>query len=250
MRCLYTSLLDIPVNLKVKEGVRVMNEKFAALLMITHDFLVANNVSPESLHVYLTQLSVSTKENIRTFSDSMAEIISQSTINQIFALLSRIGAWSFLNFHLLESVANRFGNKPLMGGVEEYSQQIQVFKKETKLIDFLRVWSGRSPYGSLPDRMPLIARLKAKWPEYTLADLARDQEYLASEFKLEQHAFHFSNAEKGCVCIMWLVPTSAVPLISRALLKSKLSLRGNKILKIEVPEFLFKVSVLQYFQKT
>ena len=214
----------------------MMNEKFAALLMITHDFLVANNVSPESLHVYLTQLSVSTKENIRTFSDSMAEIISQSTINQIFAFLSRIGAWSFLNFHLLDSVANRFGNKSVIGEVEEYSQQIQVFKKETKLIDFLRVWSGRSPYGSLPDRMPLIAKLKAKWPEYTLADLARDQEYLASEFELEQHAFHFSNAEKGCVCIMWLVPTSAVPLINK---KNKHNLRN--VLKVGILDFHFKV---------
>ena len=218
-----------------------MNEEFAALLSLVHHYLETNNVPPGDLHVYLTQLSVSTKENIPFFSDSMAEIMSQRTINQIFAFLSRIGAWSFLNYRLLECVAKRFGDEDLRGKVWEYGQQIQVFKSQTKLADFLRVWSGRSPYGTLPDRMPLIAKFEANWPEFTLADLAKLQGYIASEFNLEEYVLHFSNGESGCVHLMWLVPTSVVVLIKRAIMENNPNLKLMNISELTFDGFVYKV---------
>ena len=199
-------------------------------------------MTPDKLRVYITQLSVSLKEYIPQFSEHMAEIFSESSYSQMFAFLSRVGAWGFLNFYLLSCIANRYGDDDMKRKVEAYGSEVDTFKTETKVKDYLRIWSGRSAYGSLPERKPLIAKINEEWEHYTLADVAEVEGYLAEEFFLETYVFHLSNGREGSVVLMWLIPASAVPLIKRAVMEKRMKGAPNICeLIVDDQRFIFKV---------
>ena len=139
----------------------------------------------------------------------MAEIVSHISLEEIILFCSRMEMWDFLNFQLLQDVANHFGVVKLQTPLQEYSVAINDFKRKTKLVDYLRVWAGRNALSTLPNTEPVFAKIKAiKWEEYTLADVARHEKYLAAEFRLNQLVLRFSNAGTGSVVLMWLVTKS------------------------------------------
>ena len=220
---------------------RQQEEKFAHLLAFASDRLQAlPGVTPDMLRVYVTQLSVGQKESIPQFSDHMAGIISESSFSQMFALLSRIGAWGFLNFYLLKCIADRYGDDEMKREVEAYGSEVDTFKSETKVKDYLRIC--RSAYGSLPERKPLIVKLEEKWEHYTLADVAEEEGYLAEEFHLEPYIFNLSNGGEGSVMLMWLIPASAIPLIKRAVMENGMKSATNICeLIVDDQRFIFKV---------
>ena len=219
-----------------------MEEKFASLLILAHERL--KTVAPiDDIHLYLNQLSVGQKENVPMFDEHMAEIITHSTLKAVFMFLSRIGVWDFLNHRLLAHIAKKYPDKVLEAAVLTYSKDVDTFKERTKLEDFLRIWPGRTRYDSDPQRVPLASKLNAQWKEYTLADLANHEGYLASEFLLNQFIFHFSNAEPGCVTLMWLIPASAAALIKKSIMKRQPDLKKMNIQELTVGDFIYKVGL-------
>ena len=217
-----------------------MQRKFASLLTLACQKL--KTVSIVDLRVFITQLCADQKENIPLFDEHMSEIINHSTLEELFIFLSRIGAWDFLNFHILACIAQEYDeDKKLVDKVRKYESEVNEFKKQTKLRDFLRVWPGRTHYKSLPGRVPLTTKRNIQWDEYTLANLAEDEEYLASQFRLHQFIFHFSNAEPGSVTLMWLIPASAAALIEKAIMEKEPDLKRMKIQELTVGIFTYKV---------
>jgi len=167
-------------------------------------------------------MSVSQKENIPLYERRMADIISHISIEEIFLFCSRIGVWDFLNFQLLQDVANHFGVETLQAPLQEYTIAINDFKRDTKLVDFLGVWAGRNTLHTLPDSEPVFAKIKAiKWEEYTLADVARHERYLTGEFRFNQLVFRFSNAGEGSVVLMWLVTKSVASAMKKIMCGSE-----------------------------
>ena len=190
--------------MELKEAVQKLENDFAGLLCFAHTDL--KQVDATNVRIFLTQKSVSIKENIPLFEEKMAEIISRVTIEEIILFCSRIEVWDFLNFQLLQDLADHFRVVGLQSRLREYSSAVSIFKQNTKLVDFLRIWAGRNSLKTLPDSKPVFAKLKAfKWEDYTLEDVARHEKYLTSEFRLTQLVMRFSNAGKGCVVLMWLV---------------------------------------------
>ena len=180
---MYFLISGNPVTQFVKERMVKLDRKFAKLLGFAHEKLTAL-VSVDTLRACITQLSVSQKENIPLFSKHMAEIISETSHSKIFTLLSRMGAWSMLNFRLLHGIAEEYGDEELKAAVSNYSTDVDVFKRETALEDYLYAMSSQSAYWSPPEW--LIVKLKDEWKDSTLADVAQEG-YLANEFQLEPH---------------------------------------------------------------
>ena len=203
------SYLNKPSELELSETVRRFETEFAGLLCFAHDVLKGAGVTESHVRIFLNQMSVGQKENIPLYEQRMVEIISHVTLEEIFLFCSRIEVWNFLNFQLLQDVADQFKVEQLKTRLQEYSTTVDAFKRNTKLADFLRIWAGRNSLKTLPESEPVFAKLKAfKWEDYTLEDVARHEEYLASEFRLRQLVMRFSNAAEGCVVLMWLVTKS------------------------------------------
>ena len=211
MSCCITaaSYLNDPGKMELSEAVKKLETDFAGHLCFAHSALKHAGVTDSDVRIFLTQMSVSIKENIPLFEERMADIISCVTLEEIILFCSRNEVWSFLNFQLLQDIANHFNLEDLQMHLQDFSTAVRVFKRNTKLADFVRIWAGRNSLKTIPDSEAICAKLKAfKWEDYTLEDVARHEKYLTSEFRLKQLVMRFSNAEEGCVILMWLVTKS------------------------------------------
>ena len=194
-------------ELSLSENVHDFQRRFAGLLCTTQEAL--NGIDVCKIRIFLNQMCVNQKETIPLYEQRMAEMIKHNSLEEIILFCSRMEVWDFLNFQLLQDVANHFEVECLKADLHEYTIAINGFKQKTKLIDFLRVWAGRKAPNTLPGSEPVFAKIKAiKWEEYTLADVARHEKYLTAEFRLKQIVLRFSNAGKGSVVLMWLVTKS------------------------------------------
>ena len=238
-----SSYLKEPVKLELSRNVRKLETNFAGLLCFAHDVLKDAGVPDRNVRIFLNQMSVSHKENIPLYAERMAEIVSHVTLEEIFLFCSRIEVWDFLNFKLLQDLADYFEVNDLHKRLEEYSTGVDDFKRNTKLVDFLRIWAGRNSLKTLPDSEPVFAKLKAfKWEDFTLEDVARHEQYLASEFRLRQLVMRFNNAAEGSVLLMWLVSKSVAAEMKKIMSsKEKPAFDGMTIEELYIGGRTFKV---------
>ena len=243
-----STYLKQPGKVELREAVQKLENDFAGILCLAHNDL--KRVAATDVRIFLTQKSVSIKENIPQFEEKMAEIISRVSLEEIVLFCSRIEVWDFLNLQLLQDLANHFRVDRLQSRLREYSTAVSIFKRSTKLVDFLRIWAGRNSLKALPDSEPVFAKLKAfKWEDYTLEDVARHEQYLTSEFRLRQLVMRFSNAAEGCVVLMWLV-TKPVAAEMKKIMSSeeKPAFDGMTIEELNIAGKSFKVlTVLFHF---
>ena len=217
-----SSYPDEPCRLELRKDVQKLETDFGGLLCFAHNALKRAHVTDGDARIFLTQMSVSHKENIPLYGKRMADIISCLTLEEIILFCSRMEIWDFLNFQILQDLANHFKVKELQSRLQDYGAAVSVFKQKTKLVDFLRIWAGRNSLKTLPDSEPVFAKLKAiEWEGYTLEDVARHEQYLASEFRLKQLVMRFSNAGKGCVVLMWLVTKSVATEMKKIMSSAK-----------------------------
>ena len=236
-----STYLKEPGKVELREAVKKLENSFAGLLCSAHNDL--KEVGPTNVRIFLTQKAVSIKENIPLFEEKMAEIISRVSLEEIILFCSRIEVWDFLNFQLLQDLADHFRVGRLQSRLREYSTAVGVFKRTTKLMEFLRIWAGRNSLKALPNSEPIFAKLKAiKWEYYTLEDVARHEQYLASEFRLKQLVMRFSNAGKGSVLLMWLVTKSVAAEMKKIMSgEEKPAFDGMTIEELNIAGKSFKV---------
>ena len=186
-----------------------LQRSFASLLRKTFKACLEKNTSLAELRIFLNQRSADEKNAILLFESAMMEIISHTSLEQTFLLMSRIGAWDFLNFRLVFEITEEFDLDEIHTEMKSYKGRVDVFKKKTRFVDFLHFWDGRSKEDSLPDCQAVIAKLQKDFPTTTLADVSRTEEDLTGEFNLKHYVFRLANGLSGSVYIMWLVPLSA-----------------------------------------
>ena len=150
----------------------------------------------QDLKVYLTSLSVSISEDTSpsVFTSHQAEIIVYNSLTQIFQWLTLNGCWSFLNFYLLESLVSRYVRDDcLKDSITKFKADMEKFKQEMKLADFLPAWSGRCPHIPVNGFESIIFRVNKDWADCTLADVARMEGFLESRFLINRFILRFAN---------------------------------------------------------
>ena len=232
--------LNIPsVNSDVRKKTKLMEESFASLLLTASIELRKLGVPVDEVVLYLTSLKASTQADEPLFDKYTLSLLNESSLNQIFTILSRTGAVNFLNFRLLQLVVKKFGNQNLKDQMKKYGEEVTKFMKETKFTDFYRIWSGQAAHGSVPNYQLLVIKLDRKWPEATLSIIADMESYLAGEFQLNAFIFHFSQANPGCVSLVWLIPACAARLIKEAM-----KIKQPNLHKMNVQELIVNGEIL------
>ena len=219
-----------------------MEESFAGLLVAASAELEELGVPVDKVRLYLTSLKASTQADVLLFDQYTLSLLNEPSLDRIFTILSRTGAVNFLNFRLLQLVVMKFGNQNLKDQMKKYGEEVNQFMKETKFIDFYRIWSGQAAHGSVPNYQLLVVKLNRKWPEATLSMITDMESYLAGEFQLNAFIFHFSRANQGCVSLVWLIPASAAHLIKEAMKTKQPNFKKMNIQELIVNgEVLFSV---------
>ena len=218
-----------------------MEERFADLLVAASDEL-ETTVRVDRLRLYLTALKVNIQADVPFFDRYTLSLLNESSMSQIFTILSRTGAINFLNYRLLQLVVKKFGKESLQNQVEKYGEEVTKFMKETKFTDFYRIWSGQVAHGSVPNYQLLVVKLDRKWPGATLSMVADMENFLAGEFQLNAFIFRFAQANQGCVSLVWLIPASAAQLIKEAMKTKQPDFKTMNIQQLIVNgEVLFSV---------
>ena len=218
--------------------------KFASLLQHACDDLNHSRSSVEQLRVFLTQRCVDTHNDIPHFSSFMIDIAKKSTFEEIFVFLSRIGAWHFLNYSILKDIFAHFRSisSQLRLQIKEYDDEIEEFKKETLLMDFLAVWGGRCDKDEeLPCCRSIIVKSIGDPNSFTIADACDMAGLIAGEFSLNELGA-LASGFSGSMYIKWMAPPAVTKHILKVMRsKKRPDLLQFGVLQLAVERTVFKV---------
>ena len=199
-----------------------MEEKFADLVSdVQLHFESFPKEVIQAMKSYLTSLSTSVREDVSecVFTSQQVEIITYNKLPEIFQWLTINSVWSFLNIYLLEKLVHKFSNSDnLKQRIARFKEEMQNFKHNMKLADFLPAWSGRCPHVPASGFAPIILRVNKDWGDCTLADVARMEGFLESRFLINRFILRFANGHYGSVVIMWLVPAHVIAFLKKRIM--------------------------------
>jgi acetyl-CoA synthetase len=228
---------------QVRQAMDGLQDDFNSIIIKTQSLIVAKNVPLMLFRQLITSLCVNQKQNIPFFTTQMITEVSNFSFDDIFLFLTRNEVWDFLNFHVLTKIVKHFlaGEKMIQRAIESYQPKVDVFKRNTFLQDFVQVRSsGACP---IPGCKDVMVKVKGMYERYTLADVSEQEQFLASQFLLNQFIFKLKEAETGCVQITWLIPETAIELLlPENLAKRGEALKHQGILEIRVDNrYVYKV---------
>ena len=194
----------------MKKRLTKLKAKFAGLLIDTHKYLRDVPVSMQDLKIFVSFLTASDDNRSSLFfNNHIPRISSASSIDEIFSLLSENHYWTHLDYHILEAVVDRFGNKHLRKLVDSYTQEVDEFQNNTKLSDYCSSLEIKDTAPMKPDFTPVKARFDSDWQTYGMSQMQNVQSQMCQHFKLSSHSMMFQSAEPGSVCVTWLVSCRA-----------------------------------------
>ena len=223
--------------------IEAMQKKFASLIRLAYTSFKNKPVPIDELQVYLSQRCADERQKIPLFEKRMNDIIHQSTHSQVFMLLSRIRAWDFLDFSLLEDAVKEFDLSELNPELASYTQAVCAFQSDTKLVDFLKVWKSSCLEKELPACEILIAKCAGDMKNCTLADVAKKARIIANKFNLLTLAARLGWANPGSVYLLWYIPEAVskhIEMIMKS--KNRPNLVSYGIQQLVVGNRIYKVS--------
>ena len=187
------------------------------------------------MNTFLTLLHTARKENQPELAQPPPHGLTK--VCDVINHFSIVGAWDFLNFLLLVDLIEKY-ECGIEGDMAKYREEIEEFKKVTKLRDFLKAWSGRSTItqeeNNVQGVVDLTVKVDGTWPDFTLADLSDKEGFMEEEFQARQFVFQLRNGRGGCVRLIWVVPLSVAESMKKTLLDRKPNLIEGGILQLAI----------------
>ena len=239
---------EVKPNPEVRKELDELQDEFDDILDLAQESFESHAVPLGKLRVRVTSLCVNREQNIPMFNQSMLEVIDKSSCNEIFTFLTRLQVWDALNFRVLQKIVEKCipNDDEVCKRIHEYVPKVEKFKEKTNLRDYIRVRA--SGPNAIPGYRTVMVKVKKFYNTFTLADVAKEEEFLANQFLLNQFIFRLKDAGRGCVQITWLVPASAIPLLMPDKLAKKGEvLKERKMLEIRVDDrYVYKVHITFY----
>ena len=192
-----------------------METKFALLLMKACRKLRETPINFEDLQTFLTSCF------------SPGECIPRSSnINEIFEAITRHKLWDYWNYYPLEGVVQEFvpDDPELTSWIETYRQDLEAYKVMTKLIDHIPMVSESSftldeeqldPATKYDKRyyQTLSFKLKMEFTDHSLKYIDDLWNKFSNLHCLPPRVALFDSICKGCISIVWLIPSHLAPQI-------------------------------------
>ena len=167
----------------------------------------------EDLRLLVNSLSVCKEENVPFHNRHLLSVIAKHSVNEIFVMLTRLKMWNILNFYVPKRIATKLlpNEQGICAAFESFEKEIDEFKADTNAVDYLQIQPREDV---MYDRSTLIAKIeKMSYSELKLAKVAEMAGFLADEFNLNEFIFQLNDIGRGCVCITWFIPKSAIPFL-------------------------------------
>ena len=230
-------MTEVKPNKKIREDLDMLQSEFRDILILSRKSFELHPVPLDDVRLWVASLCVDQQENIPMFDESKRVEINKSSYNELFLLLTDHEVWDALNIRELKKMVKHFApnDEKINERIARYASKVDKFKQDTNLREYLRVRASKTNktlnYGSFQ------AKLEARkdFHNFTLADVAEHEGFLADQFLLNQFIFRLQESRRGCIQITWLVPSSVIPLLKpERLAEKRESLKERGILEIRV----------------
>ena len=173
-------------------------------------------VDPHMFLSCITYLPVSARVQHRSFvQQKLTTIPPPVTFVTIWAILNLY--WDFLNYGLLGHIITTFGSADLKQQMQNYVDELSIFKQKTRLCDFVSSWPCRDD-GPPEDRLrKVVVKMNHDWSQCTLQDVESFKKDLIHKFFLPEFDILLQKVERGCVCVTWLTFPSITTLLQQSL---------------------------------
>lgn len=159
-------------------------------------------------------------DHLKFLENSLPNIDKAENVDEIFRHLNVY--WNFIDYHLLEYIIKKYGNKSLKAKMGKYVRDLAKFRKNTTIAQvcrFAKSWSIR------PDLPEHFSKLSTKFSksaaEYTLEELEQFRIEFCREFSLslsDSVAMLAARVSDGSVIVVWYIPSALVDDLTAALI--------------------------------
>ena len=237
---------DEDVHEEVAEVTRqnqgTIRAKYAALLTRVCNRLKQKQINVRDLRLFMITLF------------SNGDCIPHSTdIQGIFEAITCKQFWDYWNYSPLEAIVQQFGadDAEMLSWVSEYKHDLAGFKACTKIVDYLSVVESDTSFDESDSDEPTAAtpakydrryrrrlsvKLKVNIAEHTLLYIDRLWSSIAEILFLPPLSALLDCIRKGCITIVWLIPTGLTPRCLQQVPRASSFFRANSIQSICLEE--------------
>ena len=194
----------------VEQKIRELEERFSDLVDQAYETLLERKVDKNvrSFRSIFLSLNVSRKYLHQKFIQDNLKIDEETTFDDLWVKLAFY--WNFLNFDLLEHVINKFRIEDLKQKMESYKDELQSFRKATRLCVFVNCWPLNGEMPPETEFREFVTKIDLDWENCTLEDIETKKRVFIRKFLLPEYALQPGEIKKGCIAITWLVPATFV----------------------------------------
>ena len=193
---------------------QTIDAKFATLLKNICTKLEGREINMKELHMFL----------ISYFPPSC--IPKSADIHEIFAAITSNMLWDSWNYLPLKKIVEGFAadDKELASWIDTYKQDLKSYKATTKLIDRISVAESDSTESEEEEHdkpakydkrfyRTLSFKLKTKFTDQTMEYIDDLWDEIADLYDLPHYVILLDSVRKGCVSIVWRIPSHIAPKI-------------------------------------
>ena len=203
-------LADLLDEQSVEQKMKELEESFSDLVDQAYKALLEREVNKDvhSFRSIFLSLNVSRKYLHQKFIQDNLKINEETTFDDLWMKLAFY--WNFLNFDLSEHVINKFRIEDLKQKMKSYKDELQSFRKATRLCVFVNCWPLNGEMPPETKFREFVTKIKLDWENCTLEDIETKRRVFIRKFLLPEYALQLGEIEKGCIAITWLVPATFV----------------------------------------
>ena len=200
----------------VEQRMKELEESFSDLVDQAYKALLEGRVNKDvhSFRSIFLSLNVSRKYLHQKFIQDNLKIDEETTFDDLWTKLAFY--WNFLNFDLLEHVINKFRIENLKHKMESYKDELQSFRKATRLCVFVNCWPLNGEMPPETEFREFVTKIKLDWENCTLEDIETKKRVFIRKFLLPEYALQPGEIKKGCIAITWLVPKQFINCLQEA----------------------------------
>ena len=157
-----------------------------------------------------------------------------ASISEMLETLTVEGAWDFINYYLLESIIEEYGDDRAKEMMEQYKQDLTGYLLVTTIKDHLDAVDLEHP--TIPQE-ELFSSLTTKVKGVNISSQSLEYvnnlwESLRKQFSLPKHILVLYKIAKGCLEISWCVPVRLAAYIIQKAKESEHYFKEQQILEV------------------
>ena len=217
----------------------IIGRKWGALVVHTdevlQDKLDSKEITSNRFRLFLGNLySCQGKMNGNQFLRKLLK--PSASISEMLETLTVEGVWDFMNYYLLESIIEEYGDDRTKAMMERYKQDLTGYMLVTKIKDHLDAVDLE--HSTIPHE-ELFSLLTTKTDGVNITNQSLKYvkdlwESLRKQFSLPKHILVLYKISDGCLEITWRIPSKIASYVIRKAKESEEYFREQHFLRVSV----------------